>query len=118
MPTIFLVRSVPNDGRYTVCKPLPQFLRRFPTDVIVLACIEMDIVVVQHILSTGKKNLDTESMCKASFVIDTSARPVLSLGKISDNKAGSPNFGNDLGRLSYVVMFLLIDSDCFVSCLF
>ena len=29
-----------------VCKPLPQFFWRFPNNVIVLACIEMDIVVV------------------------------------------------------------------------
>ena len=111
------MRSIPNDGRYTICKPLPQFLRRFPTNVIVLACIEMDIVVVQHVPSTGKKDLDTASMCKASFVIDTSASSILSLGEISDNKARAFDFGND-PVVYLVVMFLLINPDRFVSCIF
>ena len=97
---IFLVRAIPNDGRYTRCKPLPQFLWRFPNNVIVLACIEMDVFSNASSLQV-KNDLNPESMCKAGFVIDTPARPVLSLGKISDNKARASDFGNDLGRLSY-----------------
>ena len=57
--------------------------------------------------------MNTESIRKSCFVINASARTILSLREICYNKMGSSEFGDNF--IVYLVcVFLLIDSNCFI----
>ena len=91
---------------------ITQFLCRRPHNMIVLACIEMDLV--QCVAVTRKYNGDIESMGEAGFIVDTSARSVISMCEIRNYKARPSYFGYDF--ITYLThVFLLIDAKCFIS---
>ena len=77
-----LKRTISKNCGDSFCEAVSQFLQCLPNNVRVLARVKVDFL--QRIFSAGKDHWDIESMSKAGFVVDSTARSSLPLCEVCD----------------------------------
>lgn len=73
--------------------------------MIILTGIEMDVLKCN--LRTGKNDRNIESMSESRFIVDAAPSAIFSLGKVSNQKPGTANLGDNLIIDFIVVRFII-----------